>query len=118
MLFYFFDSNGMAFAYSDNEEIIYTFCGRPMAYLYNESVYAFSGCQRGFFEDGQIWDSKGSVVLFTPKAIGGPMKPLKSAPPLKVFRQLVPFKALRNVKPPRPFKTMSWSNTLPEKHFT
>ena len=114
----FFDSNGMPFAYSDNGETIYTFDGRPVAYLYDESLYAFSGLHRGFFEDGQIWDSAGSVVLFTPVAYGGPMKPLKSALPLKVFRQLAPFKALRNVRPPRPFKNKSWSSTLPENHFT
>lgn len=80
----FYDAQRRPFSYSDDGETIYTFGGRPIAYLDGDSVYSFSGAHVGFFENGQIWDHSGGVALFTDGASGGPMKPLKSLKPLKL----------------------------------
>ncbi len=59
----FYDSNGRPYAYSDDGETIYTFGGRPVAYIDGDSVYLFSGSHLGFFQNGQVWGHAGNVVL-------------------------------------------------------
>jgi hypothetical protein len=113
----FYDSNGRPYAYSDDGEIIFTFGGRPVAYIDGGSVYSFNGRHLGFLENGQIWDQSGSAVLYTDGASGGPMKPLKALKPLKGLKQLKPLKGLKELKPLKPLKGMTWSQFPPESMF-
>jgi len=113
----FFDANGRPYAYSDDGETIYTFAGRPIAFIDADSIYSFGGAHLGFFENGQVWDHSGRVVLFTDGSSGGPMKPLKSLKPLKGLKQLRPLKGMKQMKPMRPLKGMAWSLATPASLF-
>lgn len=113
----FYDASGRPHAYSDDGETIYTFGGRPVAFLDGDSVYSFSGKHLGFFENGQVWDHSGCTVLFTDGASGGPLKPLKSLKPLKGLKQLKPLKGLKQIKPLKPLKGMSWGSISAEDFF-
>lgn len=109
----FYDSNGRPYAYTDDGETIYTFGGAPDG----DSIYSFSGAHVAFFENGQIWDHRGGVVLFTDQASGGPMKPLKALKPLKGLKSLKPLKGLKALKPLKSLKSLGWSNATPQDIF-
>lgn len=79
----FYDYQGQPFSYCEDGETIYPYAGIPIAYIYEDSIYSFNGRHLGFFENGQIWDHSGKVILFTPQATGGPIKPLRGLKPLK-----------------------------------
>lgn len=113
----FYSANGQPYAYSDDGETIYTFDGRPVAYIDGDSIYSFGGAHLGFFENGQIWDHSGQVALFTDGASGGPMKPLKALKPLKGLKHLKPLKGLKQLKPLKPLKTLAWSKRSPQGIF-
>lgn len=113
----FYDSTGRPYAYSDDGETIYTFSGKPIAYISGDSLYSYSGKHLAFFEKGQIWDHSGSVLLFTDGASGGPMKPLKALKPLKGLKELKPLKGLKELQPLKALKSMSWSNLAQEELF-
>lgn len=116
----FYDATGRPYAYSDDGETIFTFDGRPVAYIDGDSIYSFSGAHLGFFQNGHIWDHTGNAVLFTDGATGGPMKPLKALKPLKGLKQLKPLKGLKQLKPLKPLKPllgMRWSSSQPKDIF-
>lgn len=113
----FYDSNGRAYAYCDDGESIYTFTGRPIAYLNGESVYSYSGAHLAYYRDGLVRDNAGDVVLFTEGASGGPVKPIKQIKPIKGIRQIKPIKGIRAIKPIRPINTLKWSQYTPEELF-
>ena len=113
----FYDSNGTPIAYSDDGEHIYTFDGRPVAYLSQDSVYSFSGAHLGRFETAMIRDNDGEVALFTEGATGGPPKPLRQLKPLKGLKQLKPLKGIKELQPLRPLPSSSWSRLSGEKFF-
>jgi hypothetical protein len=50
----FYTPQGKAYAYTEDKRTIYTFNGKPIAYIDLDSVYAFTGKHLGFFEDGNI----------------------------------------------------------------
>lgn len=113
----FYDSNGRAYAYSDDGESIYTFSGRPIAYLNSDSVYSYSGTHLAYFRNGLVRDHAGDVVLFTDGASGGPVKPIKQIKPIKGIRQIKPIKGIRSTKPIRPINSTGWSQFYPEDIF-
>lgn len=113
----FYDSTGRPYAYSDDGETIYTFIGKPIAYISEDSLYSFTGKHLAFFENGHIYDHSGSVLLFTDGASSGPMKPLKALKPLKGLKELRPLKGLKELTPLKALKSMSWSNLVPEELF-
>ena len=104
----FYDSTGRPYAYSDDGETIYTFPGKPVAYIDGNSIYGFDGAHLGYFEDGSIRDSAGNVLLFTADSSGGPIKPV---------RQIKPIRGIKQIKPIKPLKTISWSPVPPEAVF-
>lgn len=59
----FYDSHGKLIANSDNGEDIYTFNGKPVAYLSDNKVYGFNGHHLGWFEKGWIRNKSGRCVF-------------------------------------------------------
>ncbi|WP_094607746.1 hypothetical protein SPSIL_008920 [Sporomusa silvacetica DSM 10669] len=90
--------------------IFYNLSGSAMLFLKNEHIYSFqNGEHKGRFLNGLIRDHAGTVVGFMNKAIGGPMKPLKSLLPLRPLKSLTPLKPITQTPPIKPLDTLSWS---------
>ncbi|WP_369122660.1 MULTISPECIES: 4-fold beta flower protein [unclassified Pseudomonas] len=108
----FYDRQGRAVAWFDDEQdnpAIYLYSGRPVAWISDESIYAYSGAHLGWFVDGWIRDSHGHAVLFTPDCSGGPARPARHARPARGARQARPARGARHARPARPARTTSWS---------
>ena len=106
----FYDSSGTPIAYTVDGEHIYLFSGNPVAYLSEDSVYAYSGKHLGRVEDGWNRDNQGCCVFFTDNAVGGPMQPLKKMKPMRTMKQMKPMKGMKQMKPMRPTKKNAWSS--------
>lgn len=113
----FYDSNGKPIAYTDDGEHIYTFSGRPVAYINQDSIYSFSGKYLGRLENGMIRDNDGCVALFSQNATGGPLKPVKQLKPLKGLKALKSLKGLKELKPLKPLSSSTWSRLSGEQFF-
>jgi hypothetical protein len=113
----FYDREGNAIAYSEDDVHIYTFAGRAVAYLKESSVYSFSGAHLGRFEKGWIRDNRGAAVFFTEMASGPYVKPIKKVKPLKAPRQILPGKGFTAPKPLRPIDSLAWAEASGEKFF-
>lgn len=105
----FYDMNGNPIAYVDDGEHVYTFDGRPVAYLSGDSVYSFTGQHLGRFENGLIRDNHGGVAFFTDGSSGGPIKPIKKIKPIKGIKQIRPIKGIKQIKPIKPIAGLNWS---------
>jgi 4-fold beta flower protein len=81
----FFDRLGRARAYCLDGVHIYLWDGTPAAFLRNDRIHAFDGSFVGWLRNGWIRDRAGEL-LFSPNAIGGPLKPMRQLPPLKELR--------------------------------
>lgn len=114
----FYDGEGNPVAYSDDGQHVFSFSGRPVAYLSQNSVYSFTGAHLGWFEGGLVRDNSGDVVFFTDGATGGPLKPLKKLKPLKGLKGLLPLKGLKALKPLKPLPSLSWSAISGEHFFS
>jgi hypothetical protein len=106
----FYDKDGKACAYSEDGVHIFLFDGKPIAYLYQESIYSFNGFHLGFFIDGWVIDNNGFYVYFTPDARGGPLKPIKQIKPIKHVKQIKPVKTIKQIKPIKSIRVNAWSN--------
>ena len=106
----FYDSHGEPIAFSDNGVDIYTFRGKPVAYLNDNKVYGFNGHHFGWFENGWIRDKSGRCVFFTENATGsGPAKPAKSVKPVKSVKSVKPVKSIKQVASAKAANSLSWS---------
>lgn len=105
----FYNEFGKPIAYSDNDIIVFSFPGEPLAYIFDDKIYSFDGKQLGWFLDGWIRDLDGYCVFFTETATGGPLKPLKQLKPLKSLKKLVPFRQYREYPHLKPIKRCAWS---------
>ena len=112
----FYDSKGTPVAYSEDSQHIFLFSGEPVAYVSDDSVYAFSGKHLGRYGDGVIRDNNGDVVLFIDGETAGPMKPMKQMKPIKSLKQLKPLKGQRLLAPLKPLDRLSWSD-IPSRTF-
>lgn len=113
----FYDRSGKAVAYTSNSKHIYTFGGRPAAYIDRASIYSYAGKHLGWFRDGWIRDHSGACVFFTKDAKGGPAKPVKSIKPVKSVRSVKPVRGVKQVRPARPAKSASWSDLSGPRFF-
>jgi|APSaa5957512535_1039671.scaffolds.fasta_scaffold56645_1 hypothetical protein len=113
----FFDQSGTAVAYSEDEQTIYLFDGRPVAYLDDDSAYSFSGEHLGWYLRGWILDNVGYCILFTDNASGGPFKPFKGFKPFKDFKKSKPIKEFKKHKPQKQSIKSSWSDVSAEEFF-
>ena len=59
----FYDSHGKPTAYTEDNEHIYLFSGKPVAYIDGSSVYSYSGRHLGWFDEGWIRDNSGYCVF-------------------------------------------------------
>jgi len=105
----FYDRNGTPIAYTDDDEHIFTFSGRPVAYLYGNSVYSYQGRHLGLVANGIIRDNRGQIAFLTGGASFGFSRPMLRMKPLKGLKQLKPLKRLRQLKPLKPLNVNSWS---------
>jgi hypothetical protein len=113
----FYDSTGRPYAYSDDGESIYTFDGKPIAYIHGDSIYSYTGTHIGYFRNGLVRDASGGVALFSNNASGGPVKPIKQIKPIKGIKQIKPIKGIKAIKPIRPIDSLGWSEHAPEALF-
>ena len=105
-----YTSKGEAIAYiDDDEQSIYLFNGKPVAWLSNERVYTYKGMYLGWYQAGWIYDRFGNPALFTTGATGGPARPVRRVRPVRSVRIARPPRGAREVAPPRPTRSMSWS---------
>jgi len=117
MLIKFYDNKRKPYAYCEDQQTIYTYTGKPVAYIDTKDIYAFSGAHLGFYEDGNIWDHNGDVLLFTKDSIRGPLKPRKVLMPLKRLKSKMPLKGKKVLKPKKPLKNNRWSSFIPNDIF-
>lgn len=116
----FYDYQGTAIAYCDDGEHLYTFAGRPVAYLKDGSVHAFSGAHLGRVENGLVRDNYGAVVFFTDVVTGTGLyivRPIRKVKPLKGAQQFLPAKGLAAAQPLKPSDAVSWSQASGERFF-
>lgn len=112
-----YNVEGRAVAYIYEGEYIYLYNGRPVAFLYEQFVYAYSGAYLGWIQDGWLFDRQGYRVFFTEKATGGPVRPVRQVRPVRGVRGVRPVRGVRQVRPARPARTMSWSRLSDDSFF-
>ncbi|GGZ77044.1 hypothetical protein GCM10007161_05240 [Ignatzschineria indica] len=117
MTFSFYDKNGRAYAYSDDGVHIYTYVGKPIGYIHDESIYSISGKHIGYFNKGSLLDANGNTLLFTEKSSSGPLKPIRQLKPIKGIKQIMPIKGIRQIRPIKPITSLGWSSQTPESIF-
>lgn len=105
----FYNQNGKPIVYTDDNIHLFSFSGKPVAYIYGELVYTFAGKHIGFFIDGWIRDLNGYCVFFSENATGGMLKPLKQLLPIKSPKHLLTVKSIRQFPNLTPVKRTAWS---------
>ena len=113
----FYDKMGKPIAYTEDGEHIYLFTGKPVAYIYENTVYGFNGHQFGWFENGWIRGLQGACVFYTENASGGPVKPVKQVKPVKSVKWVKPVKGVKAVRRVKPVFSYSWSPYYNEMFF-
>ncbi|MEJ1367867.1 MAG: hypothetical protein RPU35_06600 [Candidatus Sedimenticola sp. (ex Thyasira tokunagai)] len=98
-----FGSKGDPKAYIawDDENTIYSFNGKPLAYIDEElNIYGFNGKHLGWFEEDVVWNHQGQRVGFTSNTC-----PVYTQfEPFKGFKQFKPFKGFKQYAPFKPYK--------------
>ncbi|MGF6097838.1 4-fold beta flower protein [Pseudomonas sp. 18175] len=112
----FYDRDRMPIAYTDDDEHLYSYCGRPVAYIHEGSIYSYPGHHLGCISDGVIRDNHGHIVLYTADSRGGCEKPYLLPPPQKVLKQMRYLKCRRRAKHEIPFR-LSWWSKMPSQEF-
>jgi hypothetical protein len=105
-----YNSFGEATAYIAEDLTIYFWSGKPVAYLSEDKkggfhVYGFNGKHLGWFANGAVWDHKGKAVGAVAEIFKIPL----AFTPFKGFRELKPYKAIKENAPFRPEFTDEWS---------
>lgn len=114
----FHDRSGKPVAYTEDDVHIFLYSGYPVGYLYDSSVYSYSGRHLGTLRMGWIRDHAGDRVFFTDEAMhSGPPPPPKHVKPPKLLKKPKPAKGRREAPPPRADDTDEWSQHAAEKFF-
>lgn len=115
----FYNKEGNLFSYCEDENHIYTFDGKPVAYIDTEDIYTFEGTHIGYLEDGNVWDHNGDMLLFTDfsKFGIGPLKPKKALKPKKGLKTKIPLKGKKDLKSKKSLKSKKWSSSDPIELF-
>jgi hypothetical protein len=108
-----FEPDGTAVAYvaMDDDMTIYSWSGKPLAYLESGSagggfnIYGFNGKHLGWFEDGVTRDHKGNGTCGIRDTVSAKLEPLKG------LKQLKPLQSLTQLEPLRPIDSLKWSDT-------
>lgn len=111
----FYNQQGKLVCYCEDKKTVYTYEGKPVAYIDGGDIYTFSGSHLGYLEDGNVWDHNGDMFLFTDiSRFGvGPLKPKKALKPLKKLKSRIPLKGKKLRKPSKPLKSKKWSSSSP-----
>lgn len=112
----FYDRGRLPIAYTDDDEHLYAYCGRPLAYFHEGSVYSYPGRHLGCISDGVIRDNHGHIVLYTADSRGGCEKPYLLPTPEKGLQQMRYLKCRRRAKHEIPFR-LSWWSKIPSQEF-
>lgn len=113
----FYNMYGKPIAYVDDDETIFLFDGKAVAYIFDDSVYGFNGSFLGWFENGWIIARNGEHVFYTEDSFGGPIRPIKQIKPIKGIKHIKPIKNIRQIKPIKPIKALNWYNIFDESFF-
>ena len=97
-----FDFKGRAVAYIAEDQTIYLWEGKPVAYLDGQAkdgldIYGFNGKHLGWFKDGILYDNDGY-------AVGGIKETFRSPTqlePIKGLKELKPLQSLKELEPLR-----------------
>jgi len=98
-----YDSRGTAVAYFDDDQTLYLWSGKPVAYTDEDSLFGFNGKHLGWLQEGAVYAHDGNLVAASP---GRFREPVQSAP-VKGFKEFKPFK---------PFFGTTWSD-IPARSF-
>src|SRR5215210_6296544 len=104
----FYDRSGKPVAYTEDDVHIFLYSGIPVGYLYNSSVYAYTGRHLGTLRSGWIPDEAASGV--------SPLPP-KLVKPRKLLKKPKPPKGSREAPPPRAEDVEEWSQQAGEGFF-
>lgn len=114
----FHNQRGRAIAYiAEDGASIYLFRGTPVAYIANGKLYAYSGRFLGWFENGWFYDRDNRPALFSARASGGPLKPLRALKPLRGIRSIRPIRGVRELTPLRATRSLAWSDLSGSEYF-
>ena len=105
----FYNQNGKPIIYTDDNVHLFSYGGKPVGYIQEDTVFTFNGKLIGFLVDGWIRDTKGYCVFFSENATGGMVKPLKQSLPLKSNKQLMPLKSIKQNSTITFIKRNAWS---------
>lgn len=97
-----FDIHGNAVAYIsyDNNNTIYLWNGRPVAYLESDNtIYGFNGQHLGWFEDGKVRNLKGEIVGFNRDGADVYL----SYEPYKSYKQYCPYRSYKQYAHYKPY---------------
>jgi hypothetical protein len=109
-----YNSNGNAVAYiaTEDDNTIYLWNGKPVAYLFSDGddihVYGFNGKHLGWYMDGIIRDHKGDVVGFEKGAVNNIYLNYED---YKGYKDYKPYKGYREYAPYKPYWSSDFSNT-------
>lgn len=100
-----YSTGGQAIAYIayDDEQTIYMWDGKPVAYVDSENIYGFNGIHLGWYIDGIIRDHDGNVAGFNKDAA----KVSLAFEPFKSFKEFKPFRAFKEFAPFKPYFSLT-----------
>lgn len=113
----FYDKNGNAVCYTEDNVYIYSFDGTPIAYIHGNIVWSYSGLCLGWLHNYWILDLDGYYLFFSEYSTGGMIKPFKHLRPLKGLRRLRPLKSIRRIPSLRPYPKLRWSTLTADDFF-
>ena len=108
-----FGAKGNATAYIAEDLTIYSWTGKPRAYLSkNEGkngfhVYGFNGKHLGWFTGGVVYDHEGKAVGAVKEVFADGVE----FEPFKAFKEFKPFKAFKEFAPFQPVLVKKWAGT-------
>ena len=114
-----FDKSGTPVAYidTDDEYTVYLWNGTPAAYLTSSSarnslsLYGFNGKLLGWWVDGAIYDTGGTVSGFVKNCC--PMhEPYTKYEPYKSYKRYKPYKRYREYEKFQPYLKRNWGKDL------
>ncbi|MFP0199049.1 4-fold beta flower protein [Pseudomonas sp. PHC1] len=100
----FYDRDRISIAYTDDDEHLYSYCGRPVAYIHEGCIYSCAGHHPGCISDGVIRDNHGHIVLYTADSRGVCVKSYRLPAPQKGIKQMRHLKCRRRAKHEIPYR--------------
>ncbi len=114
----FYSATGDAICFSRDDEHLYLWKGRPVAYLLRDRVYTFNERQLGWFENGWLYDRRNRPALFTRRdAVGGPIKPVRKVKAVKAVPAVHPVKGAKQAALGKPARSEQWSAVSGRDYF-